>query len=110
MTRKRRYVISAAVLAACVGIALGVLAMLPPHPGVSKANYDRIEVGMPRAAVEAILGKPAEEVGRFASHWAADDGTWISILFRDDEVKETRFYESHETILDKFRRWLGLSK
>jgi len=43
MTRKRRYLISAAVLVACVCIALGVLAMLPPRPGLTKANIDRIE-------------------------------------------------------------------
>ena len=52
MTRKRRYLISAAVLAACVGIVLGVLAMQPPRPGVTKANFDQIKVGMTIADID----------------------------------------------------------
>jgi len=42
MTKRKRYAISAAVLAACVGIALCVLAMLPTRPGVTKAKFDSI--------------------------------------------------------------------
>jgi hypothetical protein len=46
MTKKRFYLISAAILVACIGSTVGVLAMMPPRPGVTKANFDRIEVGM----------------------------------------------------------------
>ena len=45
-----------AATALCVGIALGVLAVLPSGPGVAKANFDRIELGMTKAEVERIFG------------------------------------------------------
>jgi hypothetical protein len=43
-----------------IALTLGVLAMLPPSPGVTKANFDRIKEGMTKAEVEEILGGPAE--------------------------------------------------
>ena len=34
--------------------------MLPPGPGVTKANFDRIDLGMTRTDVDAILGRPSD--------------------------------------------------
>jgi outer membrane protein assembly factor BamE (lipoprotein component of BamABCDE complex) len=42
-----------------VAVSVGMLAMLPPGPGVTKANFDRIEKGMTRAQVEEIMGRPS---------------------------------------------------
>ena len=58
MTRKRLLLI--AVLPLAFAVTLGVLAMLSPNPGVTKAKFDRIEKGMTLAEVEAIFGGPGE--------------------------------------------------
>jgi hypothetical protein len=46
-----------------VAAVLIVLALLPPRPGVTKENFDRIEIGMTEAEVEAIFGEAASIVG-----------------------------------------------
>jgi hypothetical protein len=46
------------VLAALLAIAIPVL--LPPTPGVTYANFSRIEKGMTQEEVERLLGKPIE--------------------------------------------------
>jgi hypothetical protein len=46
-------------LVAFVGV-LGGLALLPPRPGVTKTNFDRIKDGMTRREVKAIFGPSAE--------------------------------------------------
>ena len=57
--KKKRLLLIVGGMAAFVGLTLGVLALLPPKPGVTKENYDRIEVGMTRGEVEQIFGGPA---------------------------------------------------
>jgi hypothetical protein len=57
---KKRWIVLAGILAACVCLTLGVLALLPPRPGVTEANVERIEDGMTREEVEALLGGPGE--------------------------------------------------
>jgi hypothetical protein len=57
MTRKR-WIVMAGMLATCVCVTLGVLAMLPPRRGVTPADIARIENGMTRTEVERILGDP----------------------------------------------------
>jgi hypothetical protein len=62
---KKRWIVLAGLLAACVCLTLAVLALLPPRPGVTPANIERIENGMTRTEVETILGGP----GRGLSRW-----------------------------------------
>ncbi len=57
--RKNRWLLLGLLLASIAGIVLVVLALLLPRPGVTEENFDRIEVGMTRAEVEAIFGGPA---------------------------------------------------
>ena len=47
-------------VAACLLLSAPVwMAVVPPHPSpVTKAAYDRVQTGMNRAEVEAILGGP----------------------------------------------------
>jgi hypothetical protein len=52
---KKRLLISAGIVAACGGAILAALALLPPRPGVTKANFDRLEKGMTIEEVEAIF-------------------------------------------------------
>ena len=56
----KRSLLLIASLPLTIAVTLGVLAMLPaifpPKPGVTKANFDRIEKGMTMTEVEAIFG------------------------------------------------------
>jgi len=115
MTRKRRYLISAAVLAACVCIAIGVLAMLPPQPGVTKANFDRVKPGMTLAEVEQILGPTVTNDPESANNpicvWQEANGAGAVIFFSKERLTtDTLFNEPTETFTDKLRRWLHLPK
>jgi hypothetical protein len=78
MTKKRFALI--AVLPLTVAVILGVLAMLPPHPGVSKANFDRIKEGMAWEEVDLMLGGGPPEPGfkregdpRAWAYWSGED-------------------------------------
>jgi len=114
MTNRRRYLISAAVLAACVCIALGVLAMLPAQSGVTKENFDRIEKGMALKEVEENLGKRPIPPSPFDHEktivWFAHDGSAAWITFENDAVDDFLWVQSPESIPDKLRRWLHLPK
>jgi outer membrane protein assembly factor BamE (lipoprotein component of BamABCDE complex) len=108
MTRKRYYLIAAAALAACVGILIGVLAMLPASPGVTKANFDRVEEGMTREEVNAILGEPTYYAN--TRSWDHADGSYCQVHFADEKVTSTMIIPADETLSEKLRRWLNLPK
>ena len=65
---KKRLILIAALPLVIVAVTLGVLAMLPPGPGVTKANFDRIEKGMTLAQVELLLGGTGLPFHGFAHH------------------------------------------
>ena len=81
MTKKRLFLLASLPLV--IAVALGVLAMLPPSPGVTKANFNRIEIGMTIAEVEAILGGPANTPAELPYWdyvtWFGEDDTTASI-------------------------------
>ena len=111
MMKKRLLLIAALPLA--VAVALGVLSILPSRHGVTRANFDRIETGMPKAEVVAIFGEKgqpwhgAPEVGK-AMFWIASDGSFALVMFVDECVVIKQWDDSNETVLDKIRRWLHL--
>jgi hypothetical protein len=123
MTKKRRYLLTAAILGALIAIALCVFAMLPAQPaqpGVTKANFDRIKVGMTRTEVEAILGVPNSlhsvdaaviegiEIKWFNATWEKGPAH-VGVGLRNDIVTETRWFVPREPLLDKLRRWMRLA-
>jgi hypothetical protein len=119
MTRKHRYFISATVLVACACVALGMLAMLPPQPGVTKANFDRIENGMTLQEVERILaakgvyfngGTTIDPRTPPPLFWLHVNGMSIAVQFNNAKVTSKHFRESTETAFDKVRRWLHFPK
>ena len=108
MAPKKRLLLIAS-LPLTIVVTLCVLAMLPPSPGVTKANFDRIEKGMTKAEVEQIFGEKGEwdaEIDRLV--WQADDGTWACVWFIDGCVTQTNWLNPNETLLEKIRRWLHL--
>jgi outer membrane protein assembly factor BamE (lipoprotein component of BamABCDE complex) len=74
---------------------------LPPTPGVTYANYSRIEQGMTQEEVEALFGKPNtkrlklvdwiialddvwfENVVGPWQNWESEDGALVSVQFDD---------------------------
>ena len=123
VTKKRFLLIASLPLT--IAVTLGVLAILPPSPGVTKANFDRIEKGMTIAEVEQIFG---EKGTASSSHpflpglclrgELTDDGlragVWVSgeshalILFSDKCVVHMRWLDFNPTLLETIRRWLHL--
>jgi hypothetical protein len=110
---KKRWIVVAGILAACVCLTLGVLAMLPPRPGVTPANIERIEDGMTLAEVEKILGGPGPDFisGRAAKILAWNNphyGTWVHVVFDCDNRVIGKVWESPETFLQRVQRLLHL--
>jgi hypothetical protein len=114
---KRRYLILAVGFVAFVGIVLGVLAMLPPRAGVTKTNFDRIEIGMAQKDVDIIFGKagkilmftePIEGGVVWNMSWDNEDGSHACVEFSNDRVSWKNWIEPNESLLGRFRRWLHL--
>jgi hypothetical protein len=103
--RINRWLLFGFLLACTVGVALIALAWLP-RPGINKQNFDRIEVGMTQAEVEAIFGGPPtwKPVGNRAE-WA-NDGAYdcATIDFDEDgRVMRTAWQDLDErTPFEKF--------
>ena len=108
MTKKRMALL--AVLPFTVAVIIGVLAMLPPRPGITKANFDRIQDGMTLAEVERIFGPRTRD--RDPVHiWIADDESSFAVVgFADGAVDSKIWEDSEETFPDKIRRWFHLPK
>ena len=106
-------------------LALGITIWLEWRPSaVTKENIDRIQPGMTRAEVEALLGGPPQhEPGGRLSYLDGDSvqadpirGTadWVgnewavTVSFRDDQVEWCRpaTGRGEETVLQRLRRWL----
>ena len=92
MTRKR-LLLYAAFLTACICLPLGVAAMLPAKLGVSQANLGRVEIGMTLAEVETILGKHGEVAKFHGFEWVGDDGDAWVFFDEDSRVTEKRWHE-----------------
>jgi hypothetical protein len=109
---KKRLVRFALAAALCIGVVLVVLALMP-RSQVTRANYDRITVGMTLAEVEELFGQKGGVFHGFANkrattyYWQADDGALALIDFDDNErvAELAQWSDSTETIGDKLRRW-----
>lgn len=68
-----------ALLAISVVLAVAIFVLLPPTPGVTYANYSRIEKGMTRDDVIALLGSTWMEGPPMRWQWqsADDHDVWV---------------------------------
>jgi len=65
---------------------LGMLALLPTKPGVTKANFDRIEIGMRYwDAIEPLLGEPGDFTT--SPYYAFSDTVFIDPKAASDDFK-----------------------
>ena len=111
----KRYVIAAGVGAACIGVVLGVAALLPES---AKARFDRVEFGMTMEAVEATLGTPPDDISEhhiargggsvLVFLWVNADGSEAEIFLDEgsESVCDKRWHDSTDTIGQKIRRWV----
>src|SRR5262245_15055632 len=53
----KKWLAIAALIAFGVALAVAIPVLLPPTPGVTYANFSRLEEGMPRGEVEDLLGR-----------------------------------------------------
>ena len=128
-------VVSAGVL--CAGLIVANISA-SRRPGITKANFDRVEKGMSKAEVQAILGSDSRFSGSTFSlrwmtvreTWHADDGAEAEITFlrseyaddgavaeidflqadNKDRVFHVKWTPSSETALERVLRWLHLRK
>jgi hypothetical protein len=115
---KKRRLILIASLSLAIAMFLGVLAMLPERPGVTKANFDRIQDGMtPDEVKENFGGRERDsayvdmdgfEISSTGQNWIVDDHSHVNIRFIQGRVVEKRWVVQDETLLMKIRRWLHL--
>jgi hypothetical protein len=128
---KKKYLLLLAAIVVVAAYMVVAVVVLPTGPGVTKANFDRIKIGMTRAEVMKILGEeplcnillppgrtfPSTQVapnlltsnGDVFSDWrCAADGSYPLVVFRDDRAIYSYWADSNETFWDKLRRWVGL--
>ena len=99
-----------------IAVMLGVLAVLPSGPGVTKADLGSIEKGMTEEEVKAILGeKSAREICGLRDGdrviedcWINDDGSVLSVTFFRGAVEDKAWTDSTLTAFEKLRRWFHL--
>ena len=115
---KKRWIVLAGMLAACVCLTLAVLALLPPRPGVTPADIARIENGMTRTEVERILGgsgtvyfdavdSPGGQLTEI--RWGQPhDETCVDVWFDRDNRVISKISHPPDTFMQKLRRWLRL--
>jgi hypothetical protein len=114
MTTKKRLLLIALPLIV-VAVTFGVLAMLPPRPGVTKANFDRIEKGMTQAEVEErFFGVPVlviddgpRRMTRYEGPTQHGDAV-VRIMFDENgRVFEKLWWGwTPETFSERLKRWI----
>jgi hypothetical protein len=106
---RKRYFIVAALFASLASVWFIAALLMSNAPGVTKANFDRIEEGMTLQEVEQIFGRPGKYTWGGYS-WQADDGAraFVVFAFNGDSAGHKNWENSTESPLDKLRRWLHL--
>ena len=81
---------------ALVGLAAGLVVwLMPPRPGITRDNYERLRAAMTLAEVEAVLGGPPGNYSRLPDREA---GLWA--LDPDDPEVSRQYFRGREV-------WVG---
>jgi hypothetical protein len=105
--KKKRWIVVAAIMLVCIGLAFAVGIAMTPGQQVTDANFDAIEIGMPIKTVESIFGRPADAAVASMYAWSGDerpDGTLMVIINVDgqDRVVSTKKGRRQLHPVDKF--------
>ena len=116
---RKRLMLATVAVSVIACIVLAALAMLPPRPGITKANFDRIQVGMTLGEVTVIFGRsPTGEADNIMTIERDPPKAWnngkqaAAIHFREDgRVSDKNWIDfgETETFLERVRRWLHLN-
>lgn len=107
----------------CLGVGLAMI-LTPDHrPGVTKANFDKLEVGMSKEQVESwlvtdrstLLSARGLRSGIGRSVWVGEDGAMADICYsvqylahrNECKVVSITWTDSTEMLCQRIRRWIG---
>jgi hypothetical protein len=106
--------LSLAMLAAIAG-RFCVVWFSPEEAGVTWAKFARIEKGMTKSEVEAILGGPPSYYSPSGKNytllsngwvaWAGEDGAAGIVFDSQGRVDEKRWFSPSNGFLERMRRW-----
>src|SRR5262245_4700416 len=82
--RRKSWIAIAVVLVFAVGVAMTLVLIWPPTPGPTYANYSRIEKGMTRQQVRALMGEPSFEPQNNLDEFGNKNGDIIQIYYDDE--------------------------
>jgi hypothetical protein len=102
---KKHYLIALGLVVICGCAALGIPALAPPPPGVTKENFDRVQIGMKKKDVEAIFGGEGTvselhgtQFRRWSTlEWTGKDQSKAFLEFHDDRVSDKSWTDSPPT-------------
>jgi hypothetical protein len=82
--------------------------MAAEWPGVTKANFDRIEKGMTKDDVKAIFASPPHRTdGIDRQAWFAEDGWTCAVIhYEKDIVCKSEWFDDPRPIRDRVPRWI----
>jgi hypothetical protein len=121
ITRRRCWAVLA--FAACALLMLGgLLFLLWPREDPMKLAYERVQIGMTPAEVDAIFGRPADDFRldddgfwraegevdpdrKDVRSWKGEGGRCAWVVFRHDRVAGKDWYRPPVRTLDQLRRW-----
>lgn len=112
MTKWRLLLVAFALV---IAVPFVVQAMLPSGPGITKANYDRIQDGMTFDEVRAFLGGPDSftdpsiegSARRGELLWVNDDKSGAAVSFDENgKVFDKWWADSSEGLGEKLCRWI----
>lgn len=107
--KKKWWLIAATTIAGSVGLAVAAVLILRSRPGVTEANFDRIQIGMSSLDVEAILGQPSKRRPNGYHIWENDRADEGHIVFDKDNrvlAKEWDGWPVERHLLEKLTNWL----
>ena len=108
--KKKRLVVIVAVALAGFCLTFGGIAILPSGPGVTKKNFDQLEIGMTQDEVNAIFGPPGwhkDPPGYEVVTWHGDHGTAKIVFGHERQVLEKSWTDREMNRLDSLRLLIG---
>jgi len=109
--KRKLYIVLCGILASIACTLLVAFVFIPARPGVTKGNFDRIKLGMTKAEVAAILGKPKfSEPERRSDLWCElwqhpNLGHACEVFYLNDGVESMHWTDSKETVSEWLLRW-----